>query len=193
MEKKYVKIIKHLYKNLQKKDELKNEFDRNSNLILGSLFGTLLTFFFILFSFVFRIEMSIIFPILIISTIASVFGLGILLSMKINIFNNFVGKKLSKYNLFNLYGRGYGFNGFLYNITEEIIDKNKKEDIKPYIKEIIHIINSIPEKSIKNIIKMKLVEKMKIDVDTQLIDLMENKKEEEKIIQIDCKEVVVNN
>lgn len=192
MEKKYVKIIKHLYKNLQKKDELKNEFDRNSNLILGSLFGTLLTFFFILFSFVFRIEMSIIFPILIISTIASVFGLGMLLSMKINIFNNFVGKKLSKYNLFNLYGRGYGFNGFLYNITEEIIDKNKKEDINPYIKEITHIINSISDESIRSNVKMKLIKKMEIDIDNQLISLMENKTAEKNIIEIDSKLIVVN-
>ncbi len=192
MEKKYVKIIKHLYKNLQKKDEFKNEFERVSDKIFFYLLGSSSFVFFILLSFIFGIGAGGLFASLVLGIVCGFAITLIVMLSKFNIFNNFASKKLSKYNLFNLYGRSYEFHIFLSNIMKDIIDKTEKEDIKPYIKEINHVINSIPEESIKDNVKMKLIKKMEIDIDNQLISLIENKTEE-NLIKIDCKEIVVNN
>ncbi len=190
MEKKYIKIIKHLYKNLQKKDELKNEFEKTSNSILSYLLGTSFGLVFILLFTIWGFGIvefifSLIFSFMLSFFIAPAFS-------QINIFNNFVSKKLSKYNLFNLYGRNYNFNVFLFNILEEIIKNTEKEDLKFYTKEITHIINSIHDESAKNNIKMKFIEKMEIDVDSQLINLKEYKAQEKNIIKIDCKSILFN-
>ncbi len=194
MEKKYIKIIKHLYKNLQKKDEFKNEFEKTSNSIF--LYSSVIFFtpFFVFFSFILGIGIS--------ELLASLFSgvvLGYMLSgliifiFEINIFNNLVSKKLSKYNLFNLYsGRSSNFSDFLYTIIQKIIQNTEKEDLKFYTKEITHIINSIPDGAIKNNIKMKFIEKMEIDIDSQLTNLTEDKRQEENLIKIDSKSLVVN-
>ena len=189
MEKRHIKIIKHLYKNLQKKDELKNEFDNTSHSIFLYFFFIYLFISFIIISLNPLTNNHLIN--LWINTIFSCVFAGLstrflLLKLKLNLFNNLVSKKLNKYDIFNSYGRNYEFDTFLFNILEDIIKSNEKEALKPYIKEIIHIINSITEESTKNSIKMKFIEKMEIDADTY-------KSEENLIIKNDCKSIVVNN
>jgi len=189
MKKKYIKIIKHLYKNLQKKDELRNEFEKTSELILLFSFGISFSIFFAYFFLT-----SGHFGVSFLSSLLLSFGMLIsLLISKIKIFNNLVSQKLSKYNLFNLYGRNSTFDEFISNILLDIIESTDKENIKPYIKEILHIINSIQDIKIKNNLKMIFIEKMEVDIEPQLTNLTEDKTQKENIIKIEHKSIVVNN
>ncbi len=197
MEKKYIKIIKHLYENLQKKDKLKNEFESISYKKFLYWFGNYSFLCFILFSpisYIIIESFEYLLSNVIISIIFGFIMALIIMITKLKIFDNlagnFAGKNLNKYNLFNLYGKNCSFDVFLYNIVKDIIDKTEKEDIKPYIKEINHIINSIPDESIRSNVKIKLIKKMEIDIDNQLISLIENQKEEN--LKIDSKLIVVN-
>lgn len=190
MDKKHIKIIKHLHTQLQKKDKFKNEFDNTSHLIFLYFFSFYLFITFIIISFNLTLTNNDSINLWINTIFSCIFaGLStkfLLLKLKLKLFNNLVSKKLNKYDIFNSYGRNYDFDTFLFNILEDIIKSNEKEFIEPYIKEIIYIINSITKESIKNSIKIKFIEKIEIDSDTY-------KLEEDLTIKNDCKSIVFNN
>ena len=169
MEKQLIKKLKHVHKIIQKKDKNKIEFKNiNLKIILSHFFtGFLLSLFslnaiydYIHFLNIFNGFFSIIIGTIFIS-FAYLFKFNLF-----NVFDFFIDKKFNKYDIFNKYGLYTNFDNFLKKIILNFLEESNEDDIKIHFQTILEIINSIEDSTVQDSIKVKFIEKFKIDIDS---------------------------